>query len=307
MWSLVDDKQLNNLLLVLTGLAGLALGTFAAALAGYLLEPAETAGSMGQATTPRVERPRTLATYQVILDRNLFNPDGPRLRFNPASKSTRPAAATAPRPATDWQLVGTVSGGPSPLAALRGQGKTRVWHQGDRLPDGSILTGVERSRARLRLPDGSESVLTLPKPGGQEQAAPTSADGTRAARSAGTARQSADIGTGIRQLDPNSWQIPRLEAERARDNIGTLLRQARVEPNLVEGRTEGFVIRMIQPGTLLARLGLKVGDVLHEINGISLDGPEKGLQIMQQLRQARRIDLALERQGKRLTYSYRID
>ncbi|RMF42805.1 MAG: hypothetical protein D6751_11550 [Deltaproteobacteria bacterium] len=307
MWSLVDDKQLNNLLLVITGLAGLALGTFAAALAGYLLQPAETAGSMGLTTPPRAERPRTLADYQVILDRNLFNPDGPRLRFSPASGTSRPAATTAPRRAADWQLVGTVSGGPRPLATLRGQGKTRVWHQGDRLPDGSILTGVERSRARLRLPDGSESVLTLPKQGDKNQ--PASAAGNHQGRSvrAPAARQSAAIGAGIRQLAPNSWQIPRLEAERARDNIGTLLRQARVEPNLVEGRTEGFVIRMIQPGTLLARLGLKVGDVLHEINGISLDGPEKGLQIMQQLRQARRIDLALERQGKRLTYSYRID
>ncbi|RME41210.1 MAG: hypothetical protein D6794_00995, partial [Deltaproteobacteria bacterium] len=244
MWSLVDDKLLNSLLRVLTGLAGLALGIFAAALAGYLLQPDQRIG-VAVATLPRIERPKSLTDYQIILDRNLFNPDGPKLQFNSAT-GAKTAAPPKPAPAIDWKLVGTVSGGKTPLATLRGQGKTRVWHLGDKLSDGSRLIRIDRTSVRLRLADGRETTLSLPK--GQTSSA-TRTGKSQSKVSQRTQRTTPAIGGGIRQLNDTSWHIPRLEAERARNNIGTLLRQARVEPNLVDGKTEGFVIRMIQPGT----------------------------------------------------------
>jgi general secretion pathway protein C len=101
--------------------------------------------------------------------------------------------------------------------------------------------------------------------------------------------------------------IPAEEADQARSNINDLLRQARVEPNIVDGQTDGFVVRMIRPGSLFSMLGLQVGDVLRDINGVKLDTPEKALQVFQQLREARQISIALERQGTPQTFSYEIN
>lgn len=295
------QKHHRRGILLLCGLSGLALGVFCSSLAGYLLQPPPEIGTVPAPQQTVRQRPPSLLDFQPILTRDIFNPDGGNLRFSTTDNKRQTATSTAaPTPRVSWQLVGTVSGAPRPLAILRGNGKTHTWRLGDRLPDGSRLFRITRSQVVLALPDGNKATLTLPKKG-------TAPAAGRRQSTGGTGRRNRTIGAGIRQLDGNRWLIPRTEAERARSNIGQLIRQARVEPNLVDGRTNGFVVRMIQPGSLLARLGLRVGDILHRINDIPLDSPEKALQIMQQLRQARKIDLDVERGGKKLTFSYQID
>jgi general secretion pathway protein C len=112
---------------------------------------------------------------------------------------------------------------------------------------------------------------------------------------------------GIRSVGENRFQISRQEIDKARGNLNELLKQARMEPNIVDGRTEGFVVRMIQPRSLLANLGIQLGDVVNEVNGVTLDGPEKALQIFQQLREANNITIGLTRGGTRMNYEYEVN
>jgi general secretion pathway protein C len=67
------------------------------------------------------------------------------------------------------------------------------------------------------------------------------------------------------------------------------------------------VVRMIQPRSLLALLGIQRGDVLMQVNGVELDSPEKALQIFQQLREARNISIGLVRDGERMNFDYQIE
>jgi general secretion pathway protein C len=101
--------------------------------------------------------------------------------------------------------------------------------------------------------------------------------------------------------------VARTAAEAARGNIGEQLRSALIQPNLVNGKTDGFVIKRIQPGTLLLQMGLRHGDIIKRVNRMPLDTPEKALQIMQQLREARQITVDLERGGAALSFSYEIE
>ncbi len=71
-------------------------------------------------------------------------------------------------------------------------------------------------------------------------------------------------------------------------------------------QTTGFQIRRLKAGSLIARIGLKRGDILRKINGLELDSPEKALQIFAQLRQSRQISIDLERRGKAMTFAYEI-
>jgi general secretion pathway protein C len=75
----------------------------------------------------------------------------------------------------------------------------------------------------------------------------------------------------------------------------------------VDGKTDGFLIQRINPRSLLAKLGLQRGDVVIDVNNIKLDSPEKALLIFQQLREARQITLAVERNGQPMNFSYEIE
>ena len=114
-------------------------------------------------------------------------------------------------------------------------------------------------------------------------------------------------GSGVRAVGENRWVIPRSVAEQARGNLNELLRQARMEPHIVAGRTEGFVVRMIRPKSLLDTLGIQRGDVLVQINGMPLDSPEKALQIFQQLREAKNLSISLQRGGVPMNFEYEVD
>ena len=68
--------------------------------------------------------------------------------------------------------------------------------------------------------------------------------------------------------------------------------------------TVGFKLVELNKGSLLEKIGLRVGDLIVEINQVKLDSPEKALQIFQQVREANNITLGLVRNGKPETFEY---
>ena len=120
-------------------------------------------------------------------------------------------------------------------------------------------------------------------------------------------RPTAPNGNGIRPLGGNRWSISATAVEKARSNMNELIQQARLEPNIVNGQTNGFAVRMIRPRTLFSMLGLQLGDIVMQVNGVALDSPEKALQIFQQLREAKHISISLLRNGKPLTFEYDVE
>ncbi|RYZ44088.1 MAG: hypothetical protein EOO71_01045 [Myxococcaceae bacterium] len=68
-------------------------------------------------------------------------------------------------------------------------------------------------------------------------------------------------------------------------------------PAFKDGRPVGFKLFAIKDGSFYSRLGLRNGDVLQRINGLDLDSPDKALEAFTSMREARRIELQLERGG----------
>ena len=192
-------------------------------------------------------------------------------------------------------LVGTVTSSENPFAVIQIDGNEQIFHLKEKLPDGARLEKIEREEVLVRDPDGGLFTLALPKVAGGEPE-----------RQAEPPAQQPES-EGVKKVGENRWIISRQEAQKARQNMGVLMRQARFEPRLNNGRIEGFAVRMIRPRTLLWDLGLKRGDVVKEINGVQLDSPEKGLEILNQLQEARNISIGLERREKNLTFEYEIE
>ncbi len=289
---MVNVKQIRGILLLSIALFGLAAGYGVAQFSGWMLSTTDD-GLLPVATAPARVAATSTADVDAILHGNIFDPSA---RGAAAPKQTASdVSVSAPVKAVNLRLHGTVEGGEDPLALIEASGKVSVYHLGDGLPGGGELIAIERTRVLIRQADGREAELLFEE---SKRAEPKS---TRTARSRDKA------GSGIRSLGENRWTISQAEIDKARGNLGTLLKQARMEPYIVNGQTEGFVVRMIRPRSLLANLGMKVGDVVSSVNGVELNSPEKALQIFQQLREAKRLTVNLTRGQENMTFEYEIN
>ncbi|WP_304504019.1 type II secretion system protein GspC [Corallococcus sp. AS-1-12] len=105
------------------------------------------------------------------------------------------------------------------------------------------------------------------------------------------------LGRGIRETGPDTYTVPREDVTEALTHLNELSMQARVVPAFKDGRPVGFKLFSIREDSFYSRLGLRNGDVLQRINGLDLDSPDKALEAFTKLRDARRIELQIERGG----------
>lgn len=289
-------KYLPGLVLLVAGLTGLALASLGMSTASLFLAPKQGAGRAAvRATLPTPVKTR-LIDNEVILKRDIFDSTGQgreTLLGIPAEQGSGAPAAVHSR--QDLALVGTVVDQKHSLALLTVGKEPRILHLDEELPGGGTLVAVRRNEADIRFTDSSTQTLKIPREG----AAGTAAGSSSAAAASGGGSQ-------VKALGGNRFVIARAEVEKARSNIGELLKQARMEPNIVNGQTNGFVVKMIQPRSFLGQLGLKVGDVVTQVNGVELNSPEKALQVFQQLREARRLSVNLLRGDKPLSLQYEV-
>jgi len=298
--------------LALIAVLGCAAGWLATILLGlWLSSPVETA-TAGLPSVQQAEQKMPLSDYQIILDRNIFNPTGgkaPALSDGGAQavyasrQADEKAKQTSAISLKDFVLIGTIAAGRNSLALLRQGKETSVYRLGDEITDGVAIEEILRNTVILVFRDGSRQTLTIiesPAKSSVASAPPRSS-------SPSSTTTSSENYSGIKQVGETSWVIPGEIAEQARDNFAELLKQARMEPHIVEGKTDGFVVRMIRPRSLLDQLGLRRGDVVVAINDVQLDSPEKALQIFQQLREARDIKVDLVRNDQSLTLEYQTD
>lgn len=303
----------RHLILLLLTLLGLACGFLAASVLGT--------GLRGQALPTRAAPPRPPVQAPpetdlgFILQHDLFNPAA--RSASPVIFSLQAAAGRGEEaPRGDLVLVGTVVAGGRSLALIRSGQELKSYHLDAEIAGGRIEE-ILRHQVNIRNHTGSLTILRMTVEGAGTARSATAVGGTQTAEPRGQASATATPASGaavagvaagaVREAGSNRWIVARSAAEAARANVGEQLRSVLFQPNLVNGKTDGFVVRRIQPGSLLAQMGLQRGDVVKSVNRMPLDSPEKGLQIMQQLREARQISIDLERAGKPLSFAYEIE
>lgn len=81
---------------------------------------------------------------------------------------------------------------------------------------------------------------------------------------------------------------------------------ARLLPSVKDGKVEGFRVSEVKPSGIFAIIGIRNGDVLHKINDLPVDSPERAIQSLASLKGQNRIKLDLVRDGQPSTFSYDI-
>jgi general secretion pathway protein C len=113
-------------------------------------------------------------------------------------------------------------------------------------------------------------------------------------------------GAGVRKLSEGKWAVDQREVAAGTENINQLLTQARALPYMEQGKTVGFRISEIVPGSLYEKIGLQNGDVIQKINSQDVDEPGKFFQMYQSLKEERNISIDLMRGGQKQTLNYEI-
>jgi general secretion pathway protein C len=274
--------------LLLVVLLGAALGQLTAVLAEIRLSQPPAAAPTVAGENDAGKTGPVLKDHNIILERNIFDSRGPAAgQLAGATASNGPQAGLERGGLT---LLGTMIAGEKSLALLATGRETALYHLDDPLPGEGRLKEISRRRILVAWPDGTEQELVVEEEQKAEQPSTTATESQT-----------------IRSVGENRWLVARSEVDRARANFSQVLKSARLEPKVVSGRTEGFLVRMIQPRSLLEQLGLKRGDLVKEVNGVELDSPEKALQVFQQLREAKKLSVGLLRNGRPLTYEYEVE
>lgn len=115
-----------------------------------------------------------------------------------------------------------------------------------------------------------------------------------------------DLGASIKKTGENSYEVGQGDIDKALNNLSDLSTQARIVPAFEGGKTIGFKLFSIRPGSLYSKVGLQNGDVITRINGYEMSSPEKGLEIYTKLKDAKAVNVDLKRRGKPLTLDYNI-
>jgi general secretion pathway protein C len=114
------------------------------------------------------------------------------------------------------------------------------------------------------------------------------------------------LGSGIRALNENEYEVPRAEIDRTLSNLNEVAMQARIVPAFKDGQAQGFKLFSIRPDSIYSKIGVQNGDVIRRINGFDLNSPEKALEVYSKLKESPRIEIEIERNGAPIRKTYNV-
>jgi general secretion pathway protein C len=109
-----------------------------------------------------------------------------------------------------------------------------------------------------------------------------------------------------RNVGKGTFLVDQKKILHALENPNQLMTDARLQPNLVNGKQEGYILREVRSGGIYQSLGLQNGDALLRINEYNISNPENALQAFTALRGMDRVQVDIVRDGTKMTLTYQI-
>jgi general secretion pathway protein C len=243
------------------------------------------------------DAPSSMADYQVIVERNLFNSG--RQALAGAGKEGSPGLDVDKLKQTDMKLKlwGTSTGSDGQAYAVIEDQKTReqlLYRPGDAIQNATVKM-VLREKVVLTV-SGRDEVLAQEEPGVTKSGAP------------GSAR--ADAGAAVRPPPAEPVQqvaISQEQAEQAMENLGDLLNQATFRPHVEDGKPAGISITGIKPNAIFRKLRLRNGDVITGVNGQTIASVDDAMKVFGTLSTEGPVQVKVKRRGQEETLEYKIE
>jgi len=241
---------------------------------------------------------RRVADDAVILKRNLFGATD----LETASEEAPAGAGGA-----DLRLRGIASSQGEAFAVFENtaSGEQNVFAVGEKVFDGPKLVGVDLEGADVLL-RGKKRRYEI-----EQEAAAGSGEGANkgtrgASRRSGEKANKKDATAGVKKTGEGAYLVDRREVEHAVANLNEVITQARAVPVLSEGKSAGFKLFSIRPGSIFQKIGLVDGDIVQRVNDTELTDPSKAVGLLEEIQSMGQIRVNFMRSGKLQTNTYTI-
>lgn len=250
---------------------------------------------------------RSAALYEPIVRRDIFN-------LEPAPVVAPPSTTTNEN--LSITLLGTshLSGGIKPFAIVEdASGNQNLYRLGEMIPDAGRLLQIDRDRIVV-LHEGKRVAVRIPEDelGNSLGSQPTKGfdrfkrfHNRQFPHLRGPTRRQPSVG-GVHKLGPDRYAISRSTVNDNVSHMAQLFTEMRATPNIESGKSNGFMLSEIQPGSIFQQIGLHNGDVLTDVSGQPVSDPAKAMQLLSTLDNQSSITLTVIRDGAPIRLSYSI-
>ncbi len=237
---------------------------------------------------------------KAIKDRNLFNSAGefPEEKVEDG-KEGQPKSAfdingACGKPSVNVELLGTIYLGDSGSVATmqeKGYSESDIYREGDVIigNDKVSVARIDRNRVILNN-DGVKECLELKVEGPKQANESSFGSGPAVTAGPGDGAPPAAAGTDC-ALDEKYVQ------DELGPGFGTIIQKARLVPNTTDNQMNGFKIFAIDQSSLLGKTGLQNGDIITQVNDVSLKQPEQGFALYQAFQDEREVRIQILRRG----------
>jgi len=249
--------------------------------------PSSTDTGTSRQKSLRLDPEKQFAEYSSILKNNPFGFQGGELRPLAFSGNTQAQQ-------TDIVLIGTVVG-PKELSYAvfkDSSGLQEIFKVGESVLGIGALYSVKKDKVLIRQKGKTVEIL-LEDVKVKEVKKPVSG---------GTPFTSAFA----QKIGRDTYIVDQRKIQQAISNPGQMMTDARLRPNVNDGKEGGFILSEVKLGGIYHSLGLQDGDVLLRINEYDISNPERALQAFTALKGLERVQIDLMRRGSKMTMTYQI-
>ena len=251
----------------------LVANTTNAVLAAWL-DAAPEHAEFAVSVPPAVDR--SWEARERILDRNLFH-----AMLAPPPPPPAPVAEEIEATKLPLTLIGTVASA-NPALALAALNDTQsrehlVVAIGDSIQGKATVKQIEARRILLT-ENGKTRELVLDEQGPNRVS--VKANQKKRARKARASRKAAARRAkqrAARKTPPKPSPAP---AAPKANPVSVFMSEVQIAPNYIDGAMDGFQVSSVQPGGIIAGLGIQSGDVITELNGVALTSPEDSFRVL---------------------------
>ena len=184
---------------------------------------------------------------------------------------------------------------------LEGAGTTQVAGLGTRIDDGHEVLAISELSAWLRPSGRPVCRVSMFEPRSAASAA-----GPETAAPPDASNEPTVLDSSITQVSDSEYVLSRALLERVLATLSEMMRLGRARPHQENGKVVGFKLTGLRDAGPLARLGLRSGDVLTQVNGSELTTPDSALAAYANLREADALTIVLIRNGQPRTLVYSV-
>jgi type II secretion system protein C len=164
---------------------------------------------------------------------------------------------------------------------------------GDKLLSDATILQILQKRVILRRSDGSIEYLAMGDETGRKEETGKTA--------------STEGGEGIEKAGENKFTVEESVLKDALANVEALASQLRASPHRgPDGEVDGFRLSSIRRGSLLQKLGIKNGDIVHSVNGTPLVDTNSAMGAYQALQNERSFSFEVTRRNQKQTFEYTV-